>query len=203
MDGYKAFQYYMAVRLHFTKDSFDVFKNGRVKGSSETFNKRNDKLLFEKLAKKHPQDGELIQFYVANFAYGNANVIYEEEESISYYREWVKRKESITKIFTDDMNKIIRYAENNKLSKNDVLDFTFGTPPCILTQYIGNHISVESVRILDDYLNIIDSWKNTYFTTAFWDNDIRRISKLKKFVKYDKNRIDPIVSSFVEELNDL
>ena len=193
----------MSVRLHFTKDSFDVFKNSKVKGSSETFNKRNDRLLFEKLARKHPKDGELIQFYVANFAYGNLNVIYEEEESNSCYREWIKRKESITKIFADDTTRIIRFAENNKLSKNDVLDFTFGTPPCILTQYIGKHISIESVRILDDYLNIIDNWKEADFTSSFWDDDIRRIIKLKKFVKYDKTRIEPIVSSFIEELNEL
>lgn len=190
----------MSVRLHFTRDSFNVFENSRIRSNVSSFNKRNDRLLFEKLAKKFPRDGELIQFYVANFAYGNSNMIYEEEESNTHFREWTKRKESITKIFSDDMNKIIRYAESNKLSKDNVLIFTSGMPPVILTQYLGNHISIESVRILDDYLNIIDNWKNI---PSFWDNDIRRIVKLNKFVKYDKNRIEPIVSSFIEELNDL
>jgi hypothetical protein len=68
MDGFKAFKYYIAIKLHFTKDSFDVFKNrGSVKGTREAFNARNDRYVFEKLARKFPVDKELIQYYVANF----------------------------------------------------------------------------------------------------------------------------------------
>lgn len=193
----------MAVRLHFTKDSFDVFKSSRVRIPEATFNKRNDRLLFERLAKKFPMDNELVQYFVSNFAYGNTKVIYEEEESVSCFKEWTKRKESITKTLSDDINIIIRYAEVNKLSKSGVLDFTFGTPPCIMSLMLGKHISVESVRILDDYLSFIPNWKQADFVSSFWDDDMRRIEKLKKFVKYDKNRIEPIVSSFIEELNDL
>ncbi len=61
MDGFKAYKYYMAIKLHFTKDGFDVFKNrGNVKGTREAFNARNDSYLFEKLARKFPVDKDLI-----------------------------------------------------------------------------------------------------------------------------------------------
>ena len=53
----------MAIKLHFTNDEFNVFENrGRVKGTRDTFNARNDRYIFEKLATKYPTDKEIIQF---------------------------------------------------------------------------------------------------------------------------------------------
>ena len=202
MNGLQAYRYYMAVKLHFTRDSFDVFTNPNVKCNSSTFEKRNDKFLFEKLSRKFPKDHDLIQYYVSNFAYGHTEVVYEEDEAKSCYLEWNKRKESITKILEDDVNKIILYAEKNNLSKEQVINFTKDGPSVILNMYLGNHISVESLRILDDHINIIDNWKE-YSFISLWENDIRRIVKLKRFVKYDKNRVVPIIENFIESLGDL
>ena len=66
MTGFKAFRYYIAVKLHFNNKNFNVFENkGHVKGSYAAFNARNDKYLFEKLARRFSKDQELIQFLVA------------------------------------------------------------------------------------------------------------------------------------------
>ena len=51
MNGYQAYKYFMAVKLHFTTEKYDLFeKRGRVSGTQATFEKRNDRGLFEKLA---------------------------------------------------------------------------------------------------------------------------------------------------------
>jgi hypothetical protein len=48
MDGFKAYRYYLAIKLHFTTDKFNVFENrGNVKGTREAFNARNDRYIFE------------------------------------------------------------------------------------------------------------------------------------------------------------
>ena len=86
MTGFKAFRYYIALKLHFTKEKFDVFENkGHIKGSYAAFDARNDKYLFEKLARKFPKDQDIIQFIVANLSIGNDNIIYgmEEAEALS------------------------------------------------------------------------------------------------------------------------
>lgn len=202
MDGYKAYQYYMAVKLHFTKDSFDVFNNPKVRCSYDTFDKRRDKSFFNSLARKYPKDHELIQYYVSNFAYGHKEVVYEEDESKQCFFEWNKRKESITKVLDDDINTIILYADKNRLNKNQVLEFTNGEPPCILSLYLGNHISVESLRIIDDYMYLIDTWKQ-YSFISLWQDEIRRLYKLKRFVKYDKIKVGRSIERFVQELEDL
>ena len=99
MDGYKAYRYYLAVKLHFTRDSYDIFeKRGAVKYTRDQFDRRNDRMIFEKIAKKYPKDSELVQYYVSNIAYGNESPVYEIEESEGYYLNWIKRKESLEQL---------------------------------------------------------------------------------------------------------
>ena len=193
----------MAIKLHFTQKKFDVFINPNINCNIETFEKRNDKLLFDKLSRKFPKDNDLIQYYVASFANGFDAVVYSEQEGADYYQEWIKRKESITKAFSDDLNLVVLYSQKNKLKKNNVLEFDFGIPPALLNLYLGKYISIQSVRILDDYLRFIEEWKTAQFVSSFWDADILRVEKLTKFVKYDKIKIGKIVDQFNEELNEL
>jgi hypothetical protein len=204
MDGFKAYKYYIAIKLHFTKDSFDVFKNrGTVKGTREAFNARNDRYMFERLARKYPVDKDLIQFYVANYAYGNENVVYAIEEAESYLLEWNKRKQSITKIFTDDLNKILMDAYKRKLKESSILNFTLNQYPSILNLYLGKQLGIETLRILDDLANLIEPWKQDTSMTLLWENEIRKVEKLKGFVKYDKEKILLAYQAFREELIEL
>lgn len=204
MDGYLAYKFYLAIKLHYTRESYDVFKNrGAVKYSRQQFDKRNDKMLFEKLAKKYPIEPQLIQFYVSNFAYGNENPVYELLQAESYYTNWIRRKESITQVFTDDLNCIIIDSEKNKLSKEAILEFEFCQPPSILTLLIGNRISLETVCILNDYMDLINNWHMSGFMQTIWEKEIRRIYKSKRFVKYNRDKLISIINNFVEDLNQL
>lgn len=204
MDGFKAYQYYMAIKLHFSQDNFDVFKNrGSVKGTRDTFNSRNDRFFFDKLARKYSSDRDLIQFYVANFAYGNESVIYSQEESQSNIIEWTRRKESITKIFSDDCSTIINDAYKKKLTEDSVINFTLNKYPSILTLYLGKQISLETIRILDDFDELLSKWKSNSSLTLLWDSEIRRLAKSKGFVKYDTNKVSTVYQSFKEELKEL
>jgi hypothetical protein len=204
MDGFKAYKYYIAIKLHFTKDSFDVFKNrGSVKGTREAFNARNDRYIFEKLARKYPVDKDLIQFYVANFAYGNDGMVYSIEEAESYLLEWNKRKQSITKIFADDLNKILMDAYKRKIKETSIINFTLNQYPSILNLYLGKQIGIETLRILDDVANLIEPWKQNTSMTLLWENEIRKVEKSKGFVKYDKEKIMTSYLEFKEEVKEL
>ena len=199
MDGFKAYKYYIAVKLHFTKDNFDVFKNrGNLKGTRDAFNARNDRFMFEKLARKFPVDKDLIQYYVANFAYGSDTAVYSMEEADSNLMEWNRRKQSITKIFSDDCNKILLDACKNKIKEDAIFNLTNKGYCSILKLFLGNQISLETVRILDDFHPMIDSWKPNSSMVLLWENDIRRIEKSKGFVKYDKLKVQKVFNTFLE-----
>jgi hypothetical protein len=191
MDGLKAYKYYMAVKLHFTRDDFNVFVNrGKIKCSRETFNNRNDSYLFEKMAKRF-DDREYIQFLTANFAYGNGDIVYRIEESEEHYIEWNRRKQSITKIFSDDLQTVLKNKFTNNLEKT------------IIDLYLGNKICLETVRIVDDLYPIIDKVKQNSQFMLMFESEIRRLEKSKGFVKYKPERVTPVFNNFLEEFNEI
>jgi hypothetical protein len=201
MDGFKAYRYYLAIKLHFTSDKFNVFQNrGNVKGTREAFNARNDRYIFEKLAQKKPDDKEIIQFFVSNFAYGHDTAIYAGQEAEDNYTEWQKRKQSITKIFIDDLASLITYIEMHKLKTTALFDFTENEYPVALKLFVGGKISIETLRIIDDFYPIIEKWEQNASVRYIWDNELRRIKKLTGFVKYDKIKVEKIFNHFKEEI---
>lgn len=201
MDGFKAYRYYLAIKLHFTTDKFNVFENrGNVKGTREAFNARNDRYIFEKLARKHEDDREIIQFFVSNFAYGNDSAIYAGQEAEDNFLEWNKRKQSISKVFVDDLATLLTHVEVNKLKQSAIFNFTDNEYPVALKLYIGRKISIETLRIIDDEHPVLENWKLNNSVKYIWDDDLRRITKLTGFVKYDRIKIKKIFEHFMEEI---
>lgn len=201
MDGFKAYRYYLAIKLHFTTDKFDVFQNrGNVKGTREAFNARNDRYIFEKLASKRPDDKDIIQFFVSNFAYGKDTAIYAGQEAEDNYTLWQKRKQAITKTFIDDLAAILTHIEVNKLKHSAIFEFTDNEYPVALKMFIGGKITIETLRIIDDLTGVLDSWKNNPTVKYIWDDELRRVIKLSGFVKYDKIKLSQIFEKFKEEI---
>ena len=201
MDGFKAYRYYLAIKLHFTTDKFNVFENrGNVRGTREAFNARNDRYIFEKLARHYSVDKDIIQFFTSNFAYGNDTAIYAGKEADDNYTEWQRRKQSITKVFIDDLATILTHLETNKLKHTAIFDFTDGEYPVALSLFIGGKITIETLRIIDDLHPVVETWKTHASVKYIWDNELRRISKLTGFVKYDKIKVSKIFNHFMDEV---
>lgn len=201
MDGFKAYRYYLALKLHFTSEKFDVFANhGAVRYTRDKFNLRNDKYIFEKLSNKFNTDREFIQFVASNFMYGNSDVVYSGGEAEDNYKEYLRRKQSITKIFSDDINVIIRFNEDYgpEISLFEVVDNKI---PGILSLYLGNRVTLETLRILDDRYNILHEMKVSNQTLyKMFEDSLRIVEKSKGFVKYDKAKTDRIIKHLTEEL---
>lgn len=193
MTGFRAFQYYIALKLHFTKPTFSVFKNkGFLKGSYERYLSRQDYRLYENLARQYPEDKTLIQFLASNMMYNNFGVVYEMSRGEENFREYQRRRQSITKIFTDDLYHLL----NNGIYIKKPLQFS----KSVLDYYIGKKITLETVRILDDCMgNTISLLKNTEAAMLFTE-DLLILEKSKGFVKYDINKVTPIYLQYLQEV---
>mgnify|MGYP003337381916 FL=1 len=190
----------MAIKLHFTNDEFNVFENrGRVKGTRDTFNARNDRFIFEKLANKYPTDKDIIQFFVANFAYKSDTAIYEGKEAEDNLVLWTKRKQSITQVFIDDLASIITHIETNN-DKTPIFFFDRGEYPLLLKMYLGGKITIETLKIIDDCHPFVETWANHPIAKFMHGDDFLRIKKLTGFVKYDKIKLHYIFRAFLEEV---
>ena len=202
MDGYKAWKLYMAVKLHFTTNKFNVFNNrGHVKGARETFYSRNDRFIFERLSRKFATEKDIIQYFVANFAYGNDAVVYSDNESDSNLTLWMKRKQSISQVFENDLHTIVLHIEKENLSKANIFNFNGSNLPEILKLFLGGYVAIETMVILDSFTNYLATWCNNL--NLLWEEDCRRIEKCKGFVKFDSDRLTNVYNKFEQELEEL
>ena len=180
MDGFLAYRFYLALKLHFTSDSYDVFKHkGYTKTNYEKFLRRNDRNIFEGLAYKFNSEKEYIQYIASNFMYDHSNVIYDGYDSgMLRYMEYIKRKQSITRVFVDDLTKL------NSIDTYEIFD-----------AYLKNVITLETLVILDTLENVCDNVQNVLI-----DDRIRLVRKSRKFVKFDTDKITKAYVTFLEDL---
>lgn len=199
MDGFKVWKLYMAVKLHFTTNSYNVFNNrGHVKGARDTFYARNDRFIFEKLARKFPTERDIIQYFVANFAYGNQEVVYEPSTGDSNLITWNKRKQSISQVFESDLHTILLHLEKNGMTEKHLYE---GNPPELFKLYLGGYITVETMVILNSFADYLTTLKLQL--NLLWAEECRIIDKCKGFVKFDKDRLLQVYQTFKQETVEL
>lgn len=196
--GYRAYKYYMAVKLHFTSEKYDaVAQKGAVKCSPEKFSSRNDHYLFTKYASKFSTDKDLIDCLVANFAYGNPEAIYNFNQTFENYNEWKRRRESLTQVFREDLSKIVLHAEKEDLSFDHVFKFVDGHPPELLKLFLGSIITIETMVLLNKYIGFVDDWKSNY-ANLLWQKELLTIKKYDRFLK-SNDKIGLVYQSFIQE----
>jgi len=181
----KAYQEYVALRLHFTQDKYDYFKYfGKVKTiNNSTFEARNDVFHFRRLERRYKDD--LTAFYVANMSQGirfiREMVTVEAEKR---YVDWKRHMESLTYRFKQDMQNV---AENCK-DVNKAWS-TSGDHPEILRLYLGGKVSIESLILSDRVLKFQDNWDTRITDTIIWPDVSRLMRKYGPFVKADNDAI--------------
>ena len=96
MMPFDCYKIYLALKNHFTRDSYDYHKyNGKVKVNETSYETRRDKYFFMKLAKKKDIENYLLAQFVEggkDFYVGNINASQPDE----VYMSWKKRQESLT-----------------------------------------------------------------------------------------------------------
>lgn len=199
IEAFQTYKYFMAIRLHLTTDRYDVFQsNGKVSGSRATFEKRNDKFLFEKIGRKFDTPRELIEYFVANIAYGNMSVIY-SQESDDYYQQWIARKESRTAMFKSQLSQIYNYLELNQKKYEELFSIDDNVPE-LLNLYVGGYVHLETIVILNEFENFLPKWEPL---CMIWGNQLRILNKMKNFVKFDKDKLQLIYNSYKQEFAEL
>jgi hypothetical protein len=202
VDGYRAWKLYMAVKLHFTTNKYNVFNNrGHVKGARETFYSRNDRFIFERLSRKFATEQEIIQYYVANFAYGNESVVYADSESESNLVTWNKRKQSISQVFENDLHSLVLHLEKERIDKQELFRFNGSDLPIIFKLFLGGYITIETMVILDKFTGYLARWQENI--NLLLEDEWRRIEKCKGFVKFDSERLLQVYENFNQEILEL
>jgi hypothetical protein len=188
MDAFEAYKAYLAIKSHFTNKNYDYFKyNGRTKASKKTFEQRRDKYFFTKLAQRK---SEVVNILVSNFMHSDAWVgdIVNEQQSETNYISWKRRQESLTYIFTNDLDKL----DEDFNSNFEVVD---GQYPNLLKLYLRDEISPETILILNDMTNAFKYWNKNIKDTIIWPMTYHKLRKYRPFFTIDLNKFKSIVVS--------
>ena len=189
MSAFECYKEYLALKNHFTKPNYDYFRyNGKLKINSDSFNNRKDKLFFQKLA-KHP---DVHNFLIANLSDNEKYWIRElaySEEAENRYKQWLKRQQSLTYVFKQQLGKLDSDFNQNFVVKDN-------EHPLLLKLFLGNDIDLETMCILLDLTGAKNHWDSKMKYDMVYDSVKLKIEKYTPFIRYDKEKIRKIVVDF-------
>ena len=178
--SFEAYVKYLALKRHFTTESYDYFKyNGKVKASFDTFNTRNDAYFFAKLAKQE----DYINLILANIIVKPEIWVREilDSGAESRYIEWKKRQDSLSYVFKSELNHLYDDYQLNFVSRD-------GQHPYIMTLYGQKRISLETFTILSHTANIFSYWSEKVVDKIIARDIIKLAKKYKPFLVYDEKK---------------
>lgn len=186
MDAFQAYRYYLALKLHFTTDSYDVVKHkGRIKASRDSFMKQEH--MYKRIVKQYADD-EVVNFLISNFVSGDRWGGVFDAESNNTYLSWKKRMESLAYTFKSDMQRVLTELNLTTFDDSVIFDVQKNQHPYIIRAYMSKTISIESLVILNKLFGFCDKFDKEIEETLVWPDISRLIRKYSPFVKINKEK---------------
>lgn len=176
-DSFEAYKTYVALQRHFKDPKYDYQKyQGKIRVTEKAFQRRNDKILFYKLAKQK----DIERFCLANFIDTNKTWIGDFDGTV--YQKWEARQQALTYNIEQQLNYLLPKLTENIIVKSQ-------QHPPLLKQYLAGNVTIELLIILNDLTMFFDYWSNNISDTVIWPNIRFKCEKYKPFVQYDKQTI--------------
>jgi hypothetical protein len=186
MNGYDLYCIYQAIKLHFTSESYNFFQyDGKTRVSIDAFQKRRDKFLFHRLARKY-RDDEMVPFLVANFVHSDDKFTKTllEEESEEIFRNWKRVTDSMGKVYQEDL---VRICPEPK-QFNSLFKVEDGQFPPLLNLFMQKEVTVETMVILNNIFNYIQIWDKKITDDIIYPKISRKIRKYGAFLSVDTKK---------------
>ena len=191
MTGFEVYKMYLALKLHFTSNSYDYFQyGGSAKASQRSFDQRKDKFFFVKLSRKF-KSLELREFFVANFIAEDkvypATLV---REGAKNYAEYLTRKESLTYRFKEDVSTLYDTHEDF-----EALFTNTSVHPPLVKALLGGRISIETFTIFNKLFQFIPQFDKTISDEIVWNPLRNKVVKYDPFLTVDLGKYKKIVQT--------
>ena len=194
-EGIDAYRAYLAVKRHFTTDSYDYFKySGKVSVKNETYLKRKDKFHFARLQKRYNKE-ELPYFFAANFLV-NPNAWVGEllsEKSMQVWADFQKRQQSLMYILQQELSELKTACDMQEVKFVSIFkpkgenDF-----PVIFNALQQQMICLETFIIVDNILEFTSKWE-CLEGNFIWDEAKKKINKYRGFITFDQEKAKKVL----------
>jgi len=194
MSPFDVYRHYLALRLHFTTDKYDVIKQqGRVKATRESFLKRRDLISITRVAESY-SDKDVVEFLVANFISGDRWGGVFNSEAKDRYLDWKKRMESMSYNFEKEIRKIVTIADDNSKTFPDLFSVHSNQHPAIIKMYMKGIVSIETLVILNKLNGFVPILDTELKDDLVWPDMSRIIKKYSPFLNVNKEKYNGILT---------
>ena len=185
--GFDVYKTYLAVKLHFTTDTYDYYKyGGKVNTKLDTFTKRKDRYFFHKLSTRYAET-DILDFFVANFLADSkrwiGNLLANDGRDV--YLDYKKRKEAFAYHFKQDCGTIASDFGRRNISFNDGFIPPDGQHPRVLRLLIQRKISYQTAVVLDHFLGFTKNWDKEITEKVVWPEISLKVTRVKPFVNFN------------------
>jgi len=188
MEEFEAYKLYLCLKQHF-EGKYDYFKyNGKIKANKDSFLKRKDRIFFQKLAKHKNLRNFLVANFIENSKIWVRDLAYSEQAEQTY-QKWLKKQQSITYIFKQDIEKLDNKFDILFVVKNN-------EHPELFKSYLASDITIETLCILLEISKAKPYWDKKLKYDLVWEEYSKRIEKYSPFIEYDKDKIKNIIFSY-------
>lgn len=187
MSAYEAYKEYVALKSHFNKNDYDYIKyGGKIGISPASFEKRKDKVFFEKLSKIDDYHNFLIANLSRNPKLWIRELAYSESAKTNF-QDWKKRNQAITYLFKSEFKQIVDEPSGHQ-------------HPAAMRLYLGGQISLETLCIFAEMTKAVTTWDSKLQYDPVWEDLRLRIVKYTPFVKFDKSKIKQIMLDIMDDM---
>ena len=189
MTPFEAYSEYLALKNHFNQESYDYIKyQGKVRVNRTSFESRKDKFFFEKLAKHEDPKGLLLSNLVKNKKLWIKELAFSEEAERNY-KEWLKRNQSFSYMFKEELNKL-------ESSFNDNFTIQEHEHPALLRKYLSGDISLETFCLLLELTGAVKQWDSKLQYDIVWREVEQTVRKYTPFINIDRKKVQNICVEF-------
>jgi T4 gene Gp59 loader of gp41 DNA helicase/T4 gene Gp59 loader of gp41 DNA helicase C-term len=195
MSGYVAYCMYHSLKLHFTTENYDYIKfHGKTRVNQDSFMRDKSRFTYYKLSRKY-NEVELKDFYVANFIDGRTGWAGDllSVEADDCYTKWSKKMQSISYQFEQDLDTILSKGMKGLLTVKP------GEHPELLVMAMQRKINVESIIIMNKFMNFIPMWKERIDDDLLWPKLHNTMVKYRPFIHCDEAKMKVILVKKVKE----
>ena len=191
MTGFEVYKMYLALKLHFTSNTYDYFQyGGNAKASQVSFDQRKDKFFFVKLSRKF-KDFELREFFVSNLIAEDkvypATLV---REGAKNYAEYTKRKQALSYHFKEDVMTLHEMCDRF----DDLFKVTSVHPP-LLKAHLGGRICLETLTIFNKLFQYVPQFDKQIKEEIVWKPLRNKVVKYDPFLHIDMGKYKQIVKA--------
>ena len=181
MTGFEVYKMYLSLKQHFTKSDYDYYKyNGKVRANEKSFEQRQDRYFFKKLATKYTGN-KLLHYFVANFVNNPKGYLRSFSEDI--YTKWKIHQESFKYKFKQDVNLLL---DDNQfpypIEFEKLFSVSSGKHPKLMRLYLSGDVSLETLVVFETCLGFVKNFDRT-LSDPIWKDTRMKVIKYKPFLK--------------------